>query len=51
MDYKLRWSEESVKNLEEILDYLKYKWTDKEVNKAHEKLRNRLAQELKVELR
>jgi plasmid stabilization system protein ParE len=30
MVYKLRWSEESIRNLEEILDYLSKKWTKKE---------------------
>ena len=38
MDYKLRWSEESIRNLEEILDYLHNKWTDKEVNNFKKKL-------------
>jgi hypothetical protein len=32
MDYKLRWSDESVINLEDILDDIKVKWTDKEVD-------------------
>lgn len=31
MDYKLRWSEEAVKNLQDILDYLGTYWSDKEV--------------------
>jgi plasmid stabilization system protein ParE len=30
MEYKLFWSEEALKNLEEILDYLKNNWTPKE---------------------
>ncbi len=42
MDYELRWSDESVHNLEEILDYIKYKWTDKELNNFKNKLRHQL---------
>ena len=42
MDYKLRWSEESIRNLEEILDYLKNKWTDKEVNNFKKKLSHQI---------
>jgi hypothetical protein len=32
MGYKLRWSEESVKNLEEILSDIELKWTERELN-------------------
>ena len=42
MDYKLRWSDESVRNLEDILDYLKNKWTEKEIKKIKEKLNRQL---------
>ena len=42
MDYKLRWSDESVKNLEEILDDIKSKWTDKEIDKFKSKLSHQL---------
>ena len=42
MDYKLRWSEESIRNLEEILDYLHNKWTDKEVNNFKKKLSHQI---------
>ena len=42
MDYKLRWSDESVKNLEDILDDIKFKWTDKEVNNFKSKLSHQL---------
>lgn len=42
MDYKLRWSDESVKNLEDILDDIKFKWTDKEVDNFKNKLSHQL---------
>ncbi|MDZ7741039.1 MAG: type II toxin-antitoxin system RelE/ParE family toxin [Bacteroidota bacterium] len=42
MDYKLRWSNESVKNLEDILDDIKFKWTDKEVDNFKSKLSHQL---------
>lgn len=38
MAYKLRWSNEAVQNLEEILDYLNTYWTEKEVNYFKKKL-------------
>jgi plasmid stabilization system protein ParE len=42
MDYKLRWSDESVRNLGEILDYLRIHWTEKEVASFSEKLSHQL---------
>ncbi|NJK98725.1 MAG: type II toxin-antitoxin system RelE/ParE family toxin [Bacteroidales bacterium] len=42
MDYKLRWSDESVKNLEEILNNINSKWTEKEVNNFKSKLSHQL---------
>ena len=42
MGYKLRWSEESVKNLEEVLDDIKSKWSDKEVDHFKKKLSHQL---------
>jgi plasmid stabilization system protein ParE len=42
MDYKLFWSDEAVRNLEEILDDLNYKWTQKEVTNFKEKLNRQL---------
>ncbi|AKP50911.1 type II toxin-antitoxin system RelE/ParE family toxin [Cyclobacterium amurskyense] len=42
MGYKLRWSDESVKNLEDILDDIKFKWTDKEVDNFKSKLSHQL---------
>ncbi|MCG8701026.1 MAG: type II toxin-antitoxin system RelE/ParE family toxin [Bacteroidales bacterium] len=42
MDYKLRWSVEAVKNLEEILDNIKSRWTNKEVLKFKNKLGHQL---------
>lgn len=40
MDYKYRiiWSEEAVKNLENVLDYLNRRWTQREVNNFKVKL-------------
>ena len=38
MDYKIFWTEEAIKNLEEIIDYLQFKWTQKEVDNFKEKL-------------
>jgi plasmid stabilization system protein ParE len=42
MVYNLRWSEESVNNLDEIIDDIKRKWTDKEVNNFKKKLSHQL---------
>lgn len=42
MAYKLRWSSESVKNLQDILDDIKFKWTDKEVDAFKSKLSHQL---------
>ncbi len=42
MDYRLRWSDESVKNLEDILDDIKFKWTDKGVDNFKSKLSHQL---------
>jgi plasmid stabilization system protein ParE len=42
MDYNLYWSAEAVDNLEEILDYLTAKWTEKEVIKFKYKLNKQL---------
>ncbi len=38
MDYKIFWTEEAIHNLEEIIDYLRFKWTEKEVNNFKNKL-------------
>ena len=38
MDYKIFWSEESLRNLEDILKYLETEWTEKEVKKFKIKL-------------
>lgn len=38
MAYSFFWTNEAVENLEEILDYLHYKWTIKEVNNFKLKL-------------
>lgn len=42
MAYKLRWSEESVRNLENILEGINSKWSDKEVNHFKMKLGHQL---------
>ncbi|MCF8229848.1 MAG: type II toxin-antitoxin system RelE/ParE family toxin [Bacteroidales bacterium] len=42
MDFKLRWSDESVKNLEDILEDIKFKWSDKEVDNFKSKLSHQL---------
>ena len=42
MDYKILWTEEALSNLEEILDYLNERWTQKEINKFKDKLNKQL---------
>jgi plasmid stabilization system protein ParE len=42
MDYKLFWSDESIRNLKEILSDIKSKWTDKEVDQFKAKLSRQL---------
>tara|TARA_R110002049_G_scaffold296540_3_gene484713 strand:+ start:1559 stop:1816 length:258 start_codon:yes stop_codon:yes gene_type:complete len=37
-EYKLFWTEEAIINLEDIIDYLHYKWTIIEVNRFKKKL-------------
>ena len=41
-DYKLFWSDESIKNLESILDYLQERWTQKEVEIFKKRLSKQL---------
>lgn len=38
MAYKIFWTEEAIRNLEEILDYLLSRWTQREVNNFKVKL-------------
>lgn len=38
MDYKIYWTEEAIRNLEEIIDYLSSRWTQREVDKFKLKL-------------
>lgn len=38
MDYKIFWTEEAIRNLEEIINYLLSKWTQKEVDNFKLKL-------------
>lgn len=40
--YKLYWSNESLNNLEDILDYLNKKWTSSEVEDFKQKLRRQI---------
>lgn len=42
MTYKIFWTEEAVKNLEEILDYLILNWSQKEVDSFKQKLNKHL---------
>lgn len=42
MAYKLRWSEESVRNLDAIIKDIRRKWTEKEVNTFKVKLSQQL---------
>ena len=37
-DYKILWTDEAIRNLETILDYLKCNWTQKEIDKFKKKL-------------
>ena len=41
-EYKLFWTDEALKNLDQILEYLKHKWTRKEVDNFKNKLANQL---------
>ena len=38
MDYRIFWTEEAIHNLEEIIDYLSTRWTQREVDKFKSKL-------------
>lgn len=38
MDYKIFWTEEATNNLENIFEYLRFKWTEKEVDNFKTKL-------------
>jgi len=38
MDYKIFWAEEAIQNLEEIIDYLSTRWTQREVENFKTKL-------------
>ena len=40
--YKLRWSEESIRNLEDILDYLHENWSEKVITDFKENLSKQL---------
>lgn len=40
--YKTEWSDEALKNLDSIIDYLTIKWTDREIRNLFEKLDKRL---------
>jgi len=38
MDYNIFWTEEAIQNLEEIIDYLYFNWTQREVDNFKAKL-------------
>ena len=42
MNYKILWTDEAIKNLEQILSYIATNWTDKEVNNFKIKLSEQL---------
>lgn len=42
MDYKLRWSQESITDLEDILSYLSNNWSERIINKFKKKLNREL---------
>ncbi|GEM_PF-155098 len=42
LDYRLFWTEEAIRNLEEILDYLIDNWSQKEVESFNKKLSKQL---------
>jgi len=42
MNYKILWTDEGIKNLEQILNHIASNWTDKEVNKFKIKLSEQL---------
>ena len=42
MAYKLFWTDEAINNLEEILDYLKRRWIQREINNFKNKLKKHL---------
>lgn len=37
-DFKIYWTDEAINNLESLLDYLKKKWTQREINRFKIKL-------------
>ncbi|WP_395079808.1 type II toxin-antitoxin system RelE/ParE family toxin [Gracilimonas sp.] len=40
--FKIKWSEKSLQDLDQILDYLEKEWTKKEIQNFKEKLFNRI---------
>lgn len=42
MDYKIVWTKEAINNLEEILNYLIERWSQKEVDNFKRKLSNQI---------
>ena len=41
-DYKIVWTDEAINNLESILNYLTYRWTQREIDNFKAKLSNLL---------
>ena len=42
-DFKIFWTEEAIINLEDILDYLRYKWTQREIENFKLRLSKQIA--------
>ncbi|MCD6566648.1 MAG: type II toxin-antitoxin system RelE/ParE family toxin [Bacteroidales bacterium] len=42
-DFKIFWTEEAIINLEDILDYLRHKWTKREINNFKLRLSRQIA--------
>ncbi|RUA33820.1 MAG: type II toxin-antitoxin system RelE/ParE family toxin [Bacteroidetes bacterium] len=42
MDYNLRWTEESVRNLDEIIKDIRKKWSEKEVDNFRSMLKSKI---------
>jgi mRNA-degrading endonuclease RelE of RelBE toxin-antitoxin system len=42
MDYKLRWTQEFVKNLDEIIEDIRKKWSEKEVDNFRSMLKSKI---------
>jgi plasmid stabilization system protein ParE len=50
MNYKLYWTDEALKNLEDVIDYLSNRWTGREIKKFKKKLSHQIDVILKFPL-